>query len=414
MDTIIKLLNKIGYDLVKQNMIISGYNYEANNFIINYSKVRYFLSTYNLPELDNMETIMYQQISVGYLSKNANSNIIQNPNENEMRNIELYNSNLLINSNTSDINVHTKDLNGMYTEFENMYRVGYANPYDQSSYNSQILYFYIAINPVVQVKVKKSDNKEYRQYVFNTELKDEAKNKMTLNEKRLILDNNIESCKVNHNFVSSIKYCSQLFKKYSEKVRVVSLDDSCLYSDKTDPLVFALTFLTYPYFFDRVFFNIYNYTLVNSAMVTQYVEYISCASLEYIYNKSYDLCYFDIQFISPNLLLNKGEIQICRDINGYIIDMFLKTFSQIATGNSHNNIINENSDIRQVIYLDIQKINNNLIDLNIKNGKPIDLSEVTKEMHQIIIDDQNYQFGRDFFIILPKNKKLHNNKLVNV
>lgn len=423
-----KLMFKIGY--IPKNP--SNLYYGAGSFVIDRCRVRKFLQSYNIPELENIEYVMFENVTITY--KSAKDKETKNPiSEIEMINIKnLLNFNGIPEYTQEDLNYPKQynTLNNNTNEYYNLY-CRYLNMLiDLNNYNSILNKFYIVVAPVVHMKVKKSENKEFRQFITSTEYHEKNTTKKSNNDQsrksqddndrdvnKLILDNRIMSSNVNHTYVAKSKYIPMISKKSSETIRVVALDDSCIFSDKADPLIFLMTYLTYPYLFHRILFEVYDKTSVNTSVVVPYVQYLSCASLNYVYGTGYSITYVILDLIDPRCLIKINDIYICRDMENKYIKENNNLLNLLIKGNNLPlNIIKniessigkyiDNPTVCQAIYLDcdeLLQIYNNTKELN-----------CLLDMRSILIDDFNYQYNRDFFIILPPNKKLINNKLYDL
>lgn len=422
MDTLFKLLHTVGYDI--QHYSRSGFR--AN---INRDRVRKFLRSYDLPELTNVENIMYGTVNVAYDVKDNSVTIPLS--EMEWTNIELfvykqrikYMKNPPVEQVITNDNISTRPLckvsDGIYCKMYNdMVMISYSDSGIGNNIPSSLYMFSISLNNLFQMKQKKNDLTPTRIIESKTGLKSEKKqrgSKKTVPifatieaEKCLTFDDIIASHYVNHPYVARIKYLPLSTFKEDQKIRVVKLDDSCLFSDKTDPLVFLMIFLTYPFLFDRVFFNVYNKTEVNVSPVTSYTPYVSCVSYQYNYAKGYSTTYVDLSLINPDLFITRNGIITCIDKDGFIIRTFLDKFrihDNIRTIEEIMKNVHDKPQIRQAVFVNYE---------NIASTTEQGRDELLKMMHKVVIDGYGYNINKDFFLILPEGKKLINGKLFDI
>lgn len=88
---------------------------------------------------------------------------------------------------------------------------------------------------------------------------------------------------VNHVYVSKIEFMNFDYVSSDERVREINPWDSCLFSNKTDALVFFFTYLLPRPFFPKILFKIFNRSLCVNQSAVAYDTVISCIQTKDIY-----------------------------------------------------------------------------------------------------------------------------------
>lgn len=93
---------------------------------------------------------------------------------------------------------------------------------------------------------------------------------------------------VNHIYVSPIKYVGINYINADDEIRALNIFDACLFSDKTDPIVFFLGFLVNSYIFPKVPFKIINRSMCINQSVVKYDSVISCINRNVVCSNKFE------------------------------------------------------------------------------------------------------------------------------